>query len=446
MAGRPSKKKQLGIWNNGQKLGQWSVSASGESRLHYEESWLNSDSAHPLSLSLPLQVSGQPHRGQVVENYFDNLLPDSDSHRRKLAQHYQSQTTQVFDLLEQVGRDCVGAVQLLPEGATPQSITHIEGQGLPEAQIASMIRNLGSSAATSANIGGQAHDLRLSIAGAQDKTALLWHQGQWLLPHGATPTTHILKPPLGHIGMDRRLDMTTSVENEWLCLRILAAFGLEVPRAAMLQFEDQKVFVIERFDRQLHPSGQWWMRLPQEDFCQVTGTPSHLKYESEGGPGLHTIGTWLQGSSRRVKDLVTLLKTQVLFRMLAATDGHAKNFSIRLLPGAAYHLTPLYDVLSAWPVIGKTSSKIAQQKVKLAMALKGKNRHYDMAYIRREHFEKFGNWLGLFSTTSALIDDIIERTPTVIETVRQELPTGFPDQIFTSICENMALAARQLAR
>lgn len=446
MAGRPSKKKQLGIWINDQKLGRWSVSASGESLLHYEETWLSSESAHPLSLSLPLLAPGQPHRGQVVENYFDNLLPDRASHRTSLAQHYQSQTTQVFDLLEQVGHDCVGAVQLLPEGAMPQPMTHIEGQALSEAQIASMIRHLGLSAAISANIGGKAHDLRLSIAGAQDKTALLWHEGQWLLPHGATPTTHILKPPLGQIGMDRRLDMTTSVENEWLCLRILAAFGLEVPRAAMLQFEDQKVFVIERFDRQLDPSSRWWMRLPQEDFCQVTGTPSHLKYESEGGPGLHAIGTWLQGSARRDKDLATLLKTQVLFWMLAATDGHAKNFSIRLLPGAAYHLTPLYDVLSAWPVIGKTASKIAHQKVKLAMALKGKNRHYDMAYIRREHFEKFGNWLGLFNTTTVLIDDIIGRTPAVIEAVSQELPAGFPQQIFTSICENMAFAARQLDR
>lgn len=446
MVGRPSKSKQLGIWINGQKLGRWSISASGEPMLHYEEAWLSSDSAHPLSLSLPLRASSQPYRGQVVENYFDNLLPDSHSARRELAQRYQTRTTQVFDLLEQIGRDCVGAVQLLPEGETPQNITQIEGQALSEAQIASLIRSLGVSAATSANIDGKTHDLRLSIAGAQEKTALLWHEGQWLLPHGATPSTHIMKPPLGHIGLDRRLDMTTSVENEWLCLRILAAFGVEVPRAAILQFESQKVFVVERFDRQLHRSGQWWLRLPQEDFCQVTGTPSHLKYESEGGPGLQAIGTWLQGSYRRDKDLATLLKTQVLFWMLAATDGHAKNFSIRLLPGAAYHLTPLYDVLSAWPVIGKTANKIAQQKVKLAMALKGKNRHYDRTYIRREHFERFGQWLGLFNTSSALIDDIIERTPSVIETVGQELPAYFPDQIFTSICTNMALAAKQLSK
>ena len=446
MAAHRSNQKRLGIWINGEHVARWTVSSAGESRLQYEDSWLSSADAHPLSLSLPLQLASQRHRGQVVETYFENLLPDDPLQRKQLAQHYGVQTVHAFDLLEQIGRDCVGAVQLLPDGHQASDVSCIEGTSLSEAQVATLLRGLRTRTVSSITLNNHQNDLRIAISGAQDKTALLWYQGQWLLPHGATPTTHILKPPLGHIGMDRRLDMTTSVENEWLCLRILAAFGLEVPRAAMLQFEDQKVFVIERFDRQLHPSGQWWMRLPQEDFCQVTGTPSHLKYESEGGPGLHTIGTWLQGSSRRDKDLATLLKTQVLFWMLAATDGHAKNFSIRLLPGAAYHLTPLYDVLSAWPVIGKTASKIAQQKVKLAMALKGKNRHYDRAYIRREHFEKFGNWLGLFSTTSALIDDIIERTPAVIETVRQELPAEFPDQLFISICENMALAARQLDR
>lgn len=444
MAGRHSKTRHLGIWINGQKLGRWSISSTGESSLHYERQWLESDSAHPLSLSLPLQASDQPYRGMRVENYFDNLLPDSDQVRRRLAQHYQATSTGVFDLLEHIGRDCVGAVQLLPEPKVPDGLNQVAGQALTEQQIADLLRHIGPTAATYADIRGRSHDLRLSIAGAQDKTALLWHQGQWLLPQGATPTTHIFKLPLGRIGRDQSLDMTTSIENEWLCLRIMAAYGLAVPRSAILRFEDQKVLAVERFDRRLDPSERWWLRLPQEDFCQVTATPSHLKYESDGGPRADTIGTWLQDSVKRERDLGDLLKSQVLFWMLAATDGHAKNFSVRLRPGGAYHLTPFYDVLSAWPLIGKSGSQIALQKVKLAMSVKGKNRHYDLAYIRREHFVGLGNRLGLFEKTETMIEALIKQTPAVIDAVSRESPEAFPEPVFDAICNNLLRAAKRL--
>ena len=109
-------------------------------------------------------------------------------------------------------------------------------------------------------------DLRISLAGAQEKTALLWHQGQWMRPYGSTPTTHILKLPIGMVG-HRQADFSTSVENKWLCMNLLAEFGLSVAKTQVLTFGSQKVLSVERFDRQLHSSGEWLMRLPQEDFC-----------------------------------------------------------------------------------------------------------------------------------------------------------------------------------
>jgi serine/threonine-protein kinase HipA len=193
--------------------------------------------------------------------------------------------------------------------------------------------------------------LRISLAGAQEKTALLFHEGQWMRPHGSTPTTHILKLPLGRVG-HRQADFSTSVENEWLCMNLLSAFGLPVAKTEILQFGSQKVLSVERFDRQLHSSGDWLMRLPQEDFCQVKGLSSHLKYEADGGPGVAELATVLQGSIQAEEDLTSLLTSQMLFLMLAAPDGHAKNFSIRILPQGRYTLTPHYDVMSIWPVEG----------------------------------------------------------------------------------------------
>lgn len=190
--------------------------------------------------------------------------------------------------------------------------------------------------------------------------------------------------------------MRTSVENEWLCAELLRAYGLPVARCEIQRFAAQKALVVERFDRKLAASGQYWLRLPQEDFCQATGTPGSAKYESEGGPGLVDIARILHGSEARDQDLATLLRAQLLFWMLAATDGHAKNFSLHLLAGGRYRLTRLYDVLSAWPVIGGGPNHLDCSKLRLAMALRGKNAHYRIKDLQRRqrHRATMRLWAG----------------------------------------------------
>jgi serine/threonine-protein kinase HipA len=135
----------------------------------------------------------------------------------------------------------------------------------------------------------------------QEKTALLRHVGRWLKPHGATPTTHILKLPLGLVG-NKRTDWTTPSKNEWLCLELLRAFGLLVARSEIITFGEPKVLCVERFDRRAHSSGGWIMRLAQEDFCQVFGRPSHLKHEAGGGPGVPDIASVLRQWERAALD------------------------------------------------------------------------------------------------------------------------------------------------
>ena len=98
------------------------------------------------------------------------------------------------------------------------------------------------------------NDLRISQADTQEETALLYHDGRWMRPLGLTPTTHILKLPMGLVGR-RQADFSTSVENEWLCMNLLVEFGLPVAMADILQFGSQQARSVERFDRQLHSSG-----------------------------------------------------------------------------------------------------------------------------------------------------------------------------------------------
>ncbi|MEO6958434.1 MAG: type II toxin-antitoxin system HipA family toxin, partial [Burkholderiaceae bacterium] len=366
---RLSMTRSLTLWANGVRVGQWQVSARGTDSLVYDPNWAACQQGRPLSLSLPFALNNAPLMGPAVYNYFDNLLPDSDAIRRRLQARFHTLNGAAFELLAAIGRDCVGAIQLLPDGQPPDDVFSIQAQALTEADIAKILRATTVSPAALGQNDALDDDFRISIAGGQEKTALLWNQGKWCRPLGATPTTHIFKLPLGLAG-NRQADMRTSVENEWLCSKILQLFGLPVATCEIAQFEEQKVLIIERFDRRLSGQG-YWLRLPQEDFCQSTGTPPGAKYESDGGPGLMDIARILQQSESREQDLRALLKAQLLFWLMAATDGHAKNFSIFLLPGGRYRLTPLYDVLSAWPVTGRGANQIDANSLRLAMAVKG---------------------------------------------------------------------------
>jgi len=195
----------------------------------------------------------------------------------------------------------------------------------------------------------------------------------------------------------------------------------------------------------LHSSGKYWLRLPQEDFCQVLGLPSSQKCEADLGPGLPDIARVLQGSMSREEDLATLLRAQLLYWMFAAIDGHAKNFSIRLLGGGRYRLTPLYDVISAWPVTGSRHDQVHPKKLTLAMALRGASKHYRVAEITRRHFNATARRCGHGKNMESIIAEVISKTPYAIERVSARLPARFPSSLFEQITSQLARAAKQLA-
>lgn len=440
--GRTSHSRALSLWTNGQRVGTWTFNRRGEHSLQYDSEWMSSPAGRPLSLSLPF-TGDVALKGERVRNFFDNLLPDSETIRLRIATRFKTEGSEAFDLLQAIGRDCVGAVQLLGEDESPTNVQCITGTPLSESEIESLLVQTTRSGPLG-NLDDQ-EDLRISLAGAQEKTALLWYQGLWMRPHGSTPTTHILKLPIGMVG-HRQADSSTSVENEWLCMNLLAEFDLPVAKTEILTFGSQKVLSVERFDRQVHSRGDWIMRLPQEDFCQVMGRPSHLKYESDGGPGLADLAGVLKGSVQAEKDLTTLLTTQLLFWMLAAPDGHAKNFSIRVLPQGRYQLTPLYDVMSIWPVEGNGPNQFSMFKAKMAMAVLGKNKHYLFKDIQRRHFNNMAGKCFDRIDAEEVIERVLEATPIAIQAMKSKLPEGFPSRIAESIFEGLRISAGLLDR
>jgi serine/threonine-protein kinase HipA len=380
--------------------------------------------------------------GAVVNNYFDNLLPDSDIIRERLRRRFRTPSIRAADLLAAIGRDCVGAVQLVPAGTQPPAHNTIDSTPLADAQIEALLRGINAP-----TLGDQSpgRDFRISIAGAQEKTALLRIGKRWHLPHGATPTTHIFKLPLGLVG-NMQADMSESVENEWLCAKLLTELGFDVAPTEMAQFGAQKVLVVERFDRRWiqDDSGKrgWIARLPQEDFCQAAGWPGALKYESDGGPGIRAGLALLAGSNNAKADSARFAMTQLAFWLMAATDGHAKNFSIFLERGGGYRLTPLYDVLSAWPIVAPGRGQIAPQQVKLAMALKGKNTHYRLQDIQVRHWQALARLTGAPNAFEQMVGLVLQ-VPYALERVAEQLPPGYPQRVFKTIRAGMTAQAQR---
>ncbi|MFN0314922.1 MAG: type II toxin-antitoxin system HipA family toxin [Burkholderiales bacterium] len=422
----------LNIWMNGELVGVWSRTRTGGHRMTYEETWLHSPRRRSLSLSLPIGPSRE-NSGAAVSSYFENLLPDNENIRRRLSARFRIRGTEAFELLAAIGRDCVGAVQLLPPDTVPEGHDRVDGVLVNDAEVERLLHNV--TAEPLPGTGEDNEEFRISIAGAQEKTALLRQHGKWFRPRGATPTTHILKLPLGVVGGGLQLDMSESAENEWLCAQILRELGFSVANTEMAVFGAQKVLVVERFDRQWMEE-RWIARLPQEDFCQTLAVPPDKKYEADGGPGIEEALKLLSGSASPNADREQFLLAQLAFWLLAATDGHAKNFSVFLNAGDSYRLTPLYDVLSAWPIIGQGASSLAPQKARLAMGLRAKNMHYRLKEIRARHFRELARHSGVPTVWNKMIE-LIDNVPRSLAAVEKRLAPEFPQKLWQRISNGM---------
>lgn len=420
----------LDILINGRLVGQLEKETSGAISFRYDESWLTWEHRFAISLSLPLRRT--IYRGAPVIAVFDNLLPDNPNIRRRVAEQTGAEGSDAYSLLQQIGRDCVGAMQFLPQDEEGGGDRTIHGEPISNRSIEKMLANL-----SSVPLGiDPDHEFRISVAGAQEKTALLHFEKRWMMPIGVTPTTHILKPQIGEIPTSTGvIDMASSVDNEHYCLTLLQEFGLEVAQTHIQTFGKRRVLVVERFDRQWRGDKEL-LRIPQEDCCQALGIPPTRKYQStvighQNGPSAIDILKLLAASDEPAKDRADFFKSQIIFWLIGATDGHGKNFSIYLRPGGGFALTPFYDVLSAQPAFDK--KQIPNNRYKLAMSV-GINRKYTILDIWGRHFVETGREAGFGkSQIKAMIDDILTKAPNAAEQAFARMPKDFAKDIHESV-------------
>ncbi len=385
-----AKQTKLHIYLNTRYVGELVQASTGAMSFKYSAEWIKEFPNYGISLSLPVQ--DDEYKGEEVFAYFDNLLPDNEQIRKAVAEKVHAKSNRTFDLITSLGGDCVGALRFLTQKVDIKKLAPLKGDKLTSEQIAKIISSL-----KSFPLGVKDEIFRLSIAGAQEKTALLKYKNEWYRPQDETPTTHIFKPPMGQL--QNGIDLRTSVENEWICLKLCEYFGLEVASASIEFFENSKCLVVERFDR-------YWMddktiaRIPQEDMCQALRYPGTKKYESDGGPSVKNIMEFLNASLEREKDQYNFMKAQLLFWLMGATDGHAKNYSIFVRPDG-FMLTPFYDVMSMYPALEDKQVNLREMRLSFKF---GKSRYDRIDKIQLRHLYETAQGCGY---SAKLMDQII---------------------------------------
>jgi serine/threonine-protein kinase HipA len=343
---------------------------------HYDESWLANPTAIPLSQSLPLTKKRFTRKD--CRGFFAGILPE-ESKREIIARNLGISARNDFAMLERIGGECAGAVTFIAEGTSlPEPDNEYRPLSAPE--LADIIKKLPRRPLLAGEEG-----IRLSLAGAQDKIAVHYSDGQISLPLNGAPSTHILKPAI------ERFEGV--VFNEALCMHLAQAIGLNTANVEIGKVEGIEYLLVQRYDRAFNPVSpegpERLQREHQEDFCQALGIVPEYKYQNEGGPSLKQCFELVRtASSTPVIDLQALLDAVIFNWLIGNNDAHGKNFSLvyrgEISSGLQTRLSPLYDLISTvyYPELSP----------KMAMKIGGE---YLSERVAPAHFERLAEEAGL---------------------------------------------------
>lgn len=326
------------VYLNAERVGSLEQDDSGLLQFSYDQAWVETPDATPLSHSLPFQ--NDAFIGKKARPFFAGILPE-EGPRKQIAKILGISDTNDFAMLAEIGGECAGAVSLLPEGITPTAPKGVQHRELTEPEIRQIVDEL-PRRPLMVGVDG----LRLSLAGAQDKLPVIVHGNGIGLPLGGTPSTHILKPE-----PDRFPGLAA---NEMFCMTLARVVGLSVPDTAYRLVGDKPCMLVQRYDRQTDENGRT-TRIHQEDFCQALGFPPERKYQAEGGPTLcDCISLLREWSTAPALDIPPFVDSLIFNVLIGNADAHGKNYSMLYFAGER-RLSPFYDLVStlAWPELSK---------------------------------------------------------------------------------------------
>ncbi len=437
MAGRPSRQRVLDAWMNGQRVGRWSVSAQGVHGFAYDTLWPGSPQARPLSLSLPLG-GAKPFRGERVHAWFDNLLPSAAVPRQRLQSSFGVATADTFDLLAAAGRDCAGAVQLLPPDVEPGDPMQVEGEPLSERDL---VRLLDACAGPSTWAPGRREVAARGAGGdaSQDSVAA----PRWPLVPAARRHTEHAHPEAAAGGRARWRTRDQHVARERMAVR---------PAVARLRPDGRRL--AHRGDRSAQGAGdrshrpplarrRWWARLPLEDFCQASGTPPQRCAPTAGGPDVGRMLDLLRGSEQAATDRERLLAAMVVMWLLAVPEPSGKRFAIRLLSGGRFELAPLWGAMSSWPLLGRSPKASSLQRLPWTLSPAGDALTHHQ--ITRAHWLGAARRHALGAGFDAVVAGLAQWTGQAIDSAAASLPAGFASSVSEPVFEGLRRGARALS-
>ncbi len=297
----------------------------------YAPEWLKHPKHFPLSLALPLQ--GEAFQNKTTLSFFENLLPEGEV-RDVIGRTHQVESP--YEFLKEFGQDCAGAVTIAESETSPFQ-KKVEGRvEIPMEKVYHAIEEHHSVA----HVIAEMDPGYLSLAGAQDKFPAIFEKGKFYLPTNGGATTHVVKVPINRSGVKE------SVYNEYYCMSLAKAVGLNVPHCEVISGDEHPLFVIERYDR-FKDEQKKVHRIHQQDFCQAQGVVSENKYEVKGGPSLKENYNLLVKNvaiKNRTKNTYAFLDWICFNLLIGNNDSHSKNISL-LLRDSKIELAPFYDLL-----------------------------------------------------------------------------------------------------
>ena len=381
----------LNVFLNDKHIGILEKDGSGGVNFQY-----SNDANRILSLSLPIQK--EPFENKQCRGFFNGLLPESEHTRIAIGKKYGINPKNDFSILQAIGYDCAGAVSFFDSDDeqipskylqetyefdyTPLSENALEKfiNELPQKPLATGIENM-----------------RLSLAGAQDKTSVIVVDGQIGIPKNNVPTSHILKPAIN--------GFNETIENEFICIKSAEKLGIKVPAIKIGYANKTKYFLIQRYDREVIDNKI--KRIHQEDFCQASNIPSAYKYQAEGGVDFKRCFEILRATSQPAVAINQFIQLMIFNYLIGNNDAHGKNFSILHYDNGEIKFAPAYDILC--------SQVYPELSNKMAMKIGG---HYKHDEILLRHFEKLANENDIsFTQLKKVIKNQCETLPDIVNNV-----------------------------
>ena len=412
----------LDVWLNGNRV---AVVSERRRQMTMVYTGAAGDEGIPLvSVSMPVGTGRFGDR--VVRPFFSGLLPEGDA-RAMIAYNFGLDVADDMGMLAALGRDCAGALEVLPAGDVPAQVASdtVGGLVVDDAEIG---RRLGRLPVQPLGID---RDIRVSLAGMQPKLLLSRQaDGRWSLPSGGAASTHILKPAHSYL--------PGSVANEAFCMALAATAGLPAAVTTRAIFAGIEVLVSERYDRIAGDDGRV-LRVHQEDACQglsvLTRVPER-KYEEFGGPSLLRVARLLDRWGGL--EAKTALLGQVAFHCLVGNaDAHGKNVSLVHNRDGTVSLAPLYDVMST---VYYTATGLHMSQT-LGLFVNGK-RHVDEV-TSDDLVAEAGRWGVRDRHARGVLRDLLERIPGALEQVAGEVG-DVPDNLVDLVASRVDKAQGEM--